>query len=398
MKKICVYTCITGEYDDVKDFTEFKEKNIDYILFTNNKNIKSNFWKVVYIENEGLDNAKLNRKIKILGHDIINNNYDYSIYIDGSITLRKKITDFFNNCCDFDNFDLIGFKHRERDCIYIEGKACLKYMKEDKSKILKELDYIKLNNYPEHNGLMENTIFARNLKSKKVIETCKMWFDMVTKYSSRDQLSFCYCAYKTKLNFKLLDMSVFDNEYFFNVPHKGNNQIDKYRFYFGDDTIIENINYDFDIVNKYIINKNHYQAEVKSPCDTNTIKFVFGKYGIIKINNIRFNNKIINYKIVNGIKLDDGDYYYSEFPSIIIETKIKKNQIINVSFDLEVLNSNEFDKLSCALMNNYNLLKKDNEDLSIMKSNLENKINELINSKSWKITKPIRKISQLLKK
>ena len=60
MKKICVYTCITGSYDDVKEFKEFKEKNIDYILFTNNKDYKSDFWNVVYIENDVLDNVRLN--------------------------------------------------------------------------------------------------------------------------------------------------------------------------------------------------------------------------------------------------------------------------------------------------------------------------------------------------
>ena len=98
---------------------------------------------------------------------------------------------------------------------------------------------------------MENTIIARNLKSDKVMETCNMWFDMIMKYSYRDQLSFCFCAYQTKLNYKLLNMNVFDNDYFFNIPHKRKNQIEDYRFYFGDDTIIEDMNYDYDIVGKY---------------------------------------------------------------------------------------------------------------------------------------------------
>jgi len=48
MKKVCVYTCITGDYDNLKEIKN-KEKNIDYYCFTNNKNIKSNTWKVEYI-------------------------------------------------------------------------------------------------------------------------------------------------------------------------------------------------------------------------------------------------------------------------------------------------------------------------------------------------------------
>ncbi len=398
MKKVCVYTCITGSYDDVKEFKEFKEKNIDYILFTNNKELKSDFWKVVYIENDGLDNIRLNRKIKILGHELINNNYDYSVYIDGSISLRKPITEFIKNCCDFDKYDLIGFRHSMRDCIYVEGKACLKYMKEEKKQIIKEMDYIKSKNYPEHNGLMENTIFAKNLKSEKVKETCKLWFDMVMDYSCRDQLSFCFCAYQTKLKYKLLDMNVFDNEYFINVPHKRINQLDNYRFYFGDDTNVENMNYDYDIVGKYKKKNNHFVASVKSPCDTKLFKFVFGKFGMIKVNNIKLNNKTINYHIINGACFDDGDYYYSEFPSIIISKTIKKNQDINISFDVEILNSNQVDTLIYNLIDKNGSLIADNNSLISENNSLKKRINEIINSNSWKITKPIRTIKDSLKR
>ena len=38
--KICVYTCITGDYDNPKEILKL-EKGIDYYCFTNNKKIKS---------------------------------------------------------------------------------------------------------------------------------------------------------------------------------------------------------------------------------------------------------------------------------------------------------------------------------------------------------------------
>ena len=76
-EKICVYTCITGNYDNVNEIKQ--EDGIDYYLFTNNKKIKSNTWKVVYIEDESLSNVVLARKIKILGHPIINDKYDIII-------------------------------------------------------------------------------------------------------------------------------------------------------------------------------------------------------------------------------------------------------------------------------------------------------------------------------
>ena len=60
MNKICVYTCITGNYYDLKEVN--KEEGIDYFCFTNNKTISSNSWNVIYIENKELDNQRLSRK------------------------------------------------------------------------------------------------------------------------------------------------------------------------------------------------------------------------------------------------------------------------------------------------------------------------------------------------
>lgn len=87
MNKICVYTCITGNYDKVNELP-FKEKEIDYYLFTNNKSIKSNTWKVIYIEDENLDNIRLARKHKILGNDITTK-YDITVWIDGASYIKK---------------------------------------------------------------------------------------------------------------------------------------------------------------------------------------------------------------------------------------------------------------------------------------------------------------------
>ena len=49
--KICVYTCITGDYDNPKEIPKL-EKGIDYYCFTNNKKIKSNTWNVIYINDK----------------------------------------------------------------------------------------------------------------------------------------------------------------------------------------------------------------------------------------------------------------------------------------------------------------------------------------------------------
>ena len=61
-----VYTCLFGKYDNLLK-PLLPSKNFDYICFTNNLYLRSNFWKIIYIE-ENKDNLYLSRKIKILTH------------------------------------------------------------------------------------------------------------------------------------------------------------------------------------------------------------------------------------------------------------------------------------------------------------------------------------------
>ena len=98
-----VYTAIFGEYEPLKELKrKYKEKGIDYICFTNNKdilNMKSN-WKIIFLDIEKPDNWNnsyaiwdnhfMNREIKINIEKYLNN-YDFSLYIDGSFKVVNKL-------------------------------------------------------------------------------------------------------------------------------------------------------------------------------------------------------------------------------------------------------------------------------------------------------------------
>ena len=132
MNKICVYTCITGGYDDIQEIKN-KEEGIDYYCFTNNPNIKSDTWKVIRIEDETLENITLARKTKILGNDIVNK-YDIALWMDGSTSFKKPIKDFIKKY--FTEKDIFtAFKHGERDNIKDECFECVRMRKEKKSKV-----------------------------------------------------------------------------------------------------------------------------------------------------------------------------------------------------------------------------------------------------------------------
>lgn len=135
MEKISVYTVITGNYDTLKNIN-YLEDNIDYYCFTNNYNLNSDTWKIVYIDNEGLDNLTLSRKIKILGNEITSK-YDLTVYLDGAMIILQPISKFLEDCCNLKDYDMVGFKHQFRNCIYQEMNAVVQCNKESVENVKK---------------------------------------------------------------------------------------------------------------------------------------------------------------------------------------------------------------------------------------------------------------------
>lgn len=366
MKKICIYTCITGNYDDVKEIKQV-EDNIDYFLFTNNKRIKSNTWKVIYIDNEGLDNIRLARKIKIMGHNILKN-YDVTVWLDGASYIRKSVREFIAKYCDLDKYDLIGFKHKSRDCIYIEALECVK-VKKDKEEIIKlQIDKYKKDKYPSHNGLIESTILIRDFNNKRLIKVMKDWFIEVCNFSYRDQLSFNYAAWKNKFNFKLLDINVFNNEYFGRIEHPNNSVkvLDNYYVYFDSD---ENFDYGCIYNGKYINTNNHYVAEFKCLKKCNEFKIEFASFKGILFSNLKIEaNGIDSKNLVNYSKYFEYDIFDNEIPTLFVYGNFRKGQKITISIDMSII-SEEFylDLLKRFNISLIGLMDKENNNKSIIR-------------------------------
>ncbi len=199
-KKIVVYTCITGNYDEVLD-PMYKKNNISYVLFTNNKSLKSNVWEVRDIPEylkELKNNVLINRYIKIKPHEIFKD-YDYSIYIDGNIRIISDISGFVSTINK--KSGLSFHRHRARNCIYEEGKACIYMGKGNKYKIKEQLKKYKEEGLPKEFGLLEANVIVTDLHSKKSIKILNDWYqEFILSESNRDQLSLPYVIWKNNLN------------------------------------------------------------------------------------------------------------------------------------------------------------------------------------------------------
>lgn len=207
---IIVYTCITGQYDVLKE-VENVEDGIEYICFTDQK-IKSKTWKIMEIPKylNLLSKAQKARCIKILPHLFLPES-SISVWVDGSIQVRGNIHEFISN--NFNGYFSVS-KHPHRDCVYDESIAVLTRSKDEPKKVVNQVLKYKGENYPPKYGMVQTGILIRRHSDVECIKISENWWKEVLLGSVRDQLSFNYSIWKKPVMINTFEPTVFSSKYF----------------------------------------------------------------------------------------------------------------------------------------------------------------------------------------
>lgn len=196
-----IYTCITGDYDNLIQ-PNCVNKNYDYVLFTDNmkyvKKKKVGVWTVRPLVFNNGTFAEINRWHKFYPH-VLFPDYQTSVYIDANINVKTaKLFDDINKISD--NAVLSVPKHYKRDCIYEEIDAVAHYELDTPENLNRYKAFLKKEKFPAHYGLGENNVIWRRHHDKKCIKIMEDWWDVLQKYSKRDQLGLFYVLWKNKLH------------------------------------------------------------------------------------------------------------------------------------------------------------------------------------------------------
>ncbi|MDD5650278.1 MAG: putative nucleotide-diphospho-sugar transferase [Candidatus Nanoarchaeia archaeon] len=211
-KENCIFTSITNDKDKlVSEYSKLEDW--DYICFTDDVNIKSDFWDVVYIpKNEDfVDNIKVSKYYKTNFFKQLSC-YKKLFWKDANIRIIKNFKNYIENLDD--NFDIVFVKHPYRKSILEEFSAVLKYRLENKEMIeIIKKRYSDLN-YNYSNGLIAGgAILFKN--NERTIKFFKEWWEEIKVFSHRDQLSANFVLSKNpELKYRLLDFDVFRSKYF----------------------------------------------------------------------------------------------------------------------------------------------------------------------------------------
>ena len=210
-----VYTCITNNYDGLKE-PLFVADNIDYIVFSeNNLSNQESKWLYKSLPKD-LNNSNgnfANRYCK-MNPFIFFNNYDYAIYIDGNVQIFSDISRLYGIAKN-SKLGIAMHKHSCRNCIYEEAKICIREGKGNKNGILEQIRKYKTEGFPSKFGLLEATIIVIDLKNKKAKEILETWWsEFCNTNSKRDQLSLPYVIWK--LGYNISDLGILGNNEYLN--------------------------------------------------------------------------------------------------------------------------------------------------------------------------------------
>lgn len=229
----CVYTVNVNDYDFVFE-PVITDDDIDYILFTDNPNVKSKNWIIKIIPKsffEEMSPAFINRLYKFLPNKFLSC-YDVSIYIDSNIRLINSISPLMNDFIEA-NCSIGFIKHPLRVSVIEEIDACVSNLKVVDEKLLqKEYEKYKSLGFTDKKRLTENSIILRRHNRSSVIDAMNLWWDYFKCSAGRDQISLPYVREKVILDEKIYDIKLRENNGMFQIyKHKTKNSFVNFKIY-----------------------------------------------------------------------------------------------------------------------------------------------------------------------
>ncbi len=220
LKKV-VFSVLLGEYDSISTFNV--QKGFDYYLFTDNLNGKFNHtnWTIVPIPEEvqklNVSRFKKQRFIKLHPH-LYFKDYDISIYFDSNFKIIEDLNIFLIRILS-PKYNIYCLEHPERNSVFNETYAVVQHIKEKESIASIVREKYKKEKYPDENGLIEGCLIIRKHNENDSIYLMNKWYEEINNYSHRDQLSFNYVLWKTRLKIKYIAKNYALQYFFQNTTH-----------------------------------------------------------------------------------------------------------------------------------------------------------------------------------
>lgn len=215
-----IYTVITGNYDTIKQ-PLVVEEDVEYVLFTNNPEIKdAGVWKVVQIPSEQWqgrtereNNILLSRKVKMLPHKYLPKECELSIYVDADMLIQGPLTRLLKVLREETLFaacrhSYCGSVREEIEDLVAKGML-------DATQIEDQWQRYTEWGFEDDLGISENGLLIRRHNDARVIALMELWWEEYQKGCLRDQVSLMPCMFRTDFMpyFQFIEMDIRNNNF-----------------------------------------------------------------------------------------------------------------------------------------------------------------------------------------
>lgn len=144
------------------------------------------------ISYEQLGNYQKAKYFKIFPHKLFPE-YDYSIWVDGNISLYGDLAPFVER---MEGKYIAEFEHPNNNCIYEEAYSIVSQGKARGRDVRKQIELYRAEGFPANYGLLENSLIVRQHHNLNCVELMEAWWNEMLRHSWRDQLSLSYVLWK----------------------------------------------------------------------------------------------------------------------------------------------------------------------------------------------------------
>jgi len=140
--------------------------------------------------NIATSNERQARMPKCLAHQFVG--ADITIWVDGKLQFNQDPANFLKY---LDDGDIAVYPHPSRNCTYQEAKAVIKFRKAPGRIVRSQMHSYRQEGFPKNFGLANTQIIIRR-HTPQTNRLGEAWWSELTRWSSRDQLSFDYVCWR----------------------------------------------------------------------------------------------------------------------------------------------------------------------------------------------------------
>jgi hypothetical protein len=220
MPRVAIYTSIFGGYDLLKPQPQYPD--VTYICATDNRCERAAGWHTVFLaatEEHPRIQAKRFKCMPqlLLGKD----DFDYSIWIDGSIVLLAP--DFVERCLGALKTNPVALiPHPGWNCIYDEAQTSGATSKYKDERVEEQARHYRLLGFPPKRGLAAGGVVVRKNGDALTEKLGETWFLENQLWSYQDQISLPYVLWKQNTWFDPLPFDLWARKDFTFADHAHN--------------------------------------------------------------------------------------------------------------------------------------------------------------------------------